>query len=387
MLSPQVFGALHHTMTAISESLLLLTSLTLLLLTFAHDTGLLAFLVPEKHLFWSFVLRWWAPLGLAAYVVMRRPAVKPGGEPAQAASPERHEEYQYLDSVRRCIEQGFFLPPADERTGVGCYVAPGHMHRWSLRGNKVPLLTTKRVPFKTVTKELLWFLSGSTNTKVLEDQGVNIWKGNSTREFLDQAALYFEAPGGIGAGYGHQWRHWGAAYEDCNANYSGKGIDQIAQLLRLMREKPGSRRLLVSAWNVSQLKDMALPPCHFAFQVILNTSTSPHELTLVLYQRSADMGLGVPFNMASYAILAHLLARLSGCVAVELVHFMAHAHVYSNHKATLQEQLDIAPQAPFPTLTIAERITGGTSLRDVGVQDFTLHNYQHAPARKMTMAV
>lgn len=177
-----------------------------------------------------------------------------------ATENQRHEEHQYLDAVREVLERG---EERDDRTGVGTLALFGRMMRFSLENGVLPLLTTKRTFWKGIAIELLWFLSGSTDSKKLEEQGVHIWESNTSKEFLEKKGLGHYERGEIGPGYGFQWRHFGATYEGCHADYSGKGVDQIADVIDKIMKNPTDRRILVSAWNPTAIPEMALPPCAF----------------------------------------------------------------------------------------------------------------------------
>lgn len=177
-----------------------------------------------------------------------------------AEENKRHEEHQYLDAVREVLERG---EERDDRTGVGTLALFGRMMRFSLENAVLALLTTKRTYWKAIVIEMLWFLSGSTDSKKLEEQGVHIWEGNTSKEFLEKKGLGHYERGEIGPGYGFQWRHFGATYEGCQADYSGKGVDQIADVIDKILKNPTDRRILVSAWNPTAIPEMALPPCAF----------------------------------------------------------------------------------------------------------------------------
>ncbi len=253
--------------------------------------------------------------------------------PPSLAQQQQHanpEEAQYLHLVAAIIAAG---ETRGDRTGTGTRSRFGAQMRFSLRDGRLPLLTTKRVFWRGVCEELLWFIKGCTDARVLADKGVRIWDGNGSRAFLDKAGQGHRQEMDLGPVYGFQWRHFGAKYVDAHTDYTGKGADQLADVVRLLREEPTSRRIILSAWNPVDLSQMALPPCHVLSQFYVSAAG---ELSCQLYQRSADMGLGVPFNIASYALLTHLLARVSGLKAGELVHTIGDAHVYLNHVRPLR---------------------------------------------------
>lgn len=257
---------------------------------------------------------------------------------------------QYLDSLRHILEHG---TPSDDRTGTGTLSVFGLTTRYDL-GDGFPLVTTKRVHLKSVIHELLWFLSGDTNIGYLQANGVSIWN-----EWAD-------AQGDLGPVYGKQWRDFG-------------GVDQIATLVEQIKTTPDSRRLIVSAWNPADVPDMALPPCHTLWQVRVLAG----KLHLHLYQRSADMFLGVPFNIASYALLQMMLARVCGLEPGAFVHTMGDAHIYSNHMEQVKTQLARAPR-PLPRMTILRR---PASIFDFTYDDFQVEGYDPHPAIKAPVAV
>jgi dihydrofolate reductase/thymidylate synthase len=251
--------------------------------------------------------------------------------------------------------------------------------RFSLRDEVLPLLTTKRVFWRGVAEELLWFLSGDTSAKTLQDKGVRIWDGNASREFLDSRGLQHREVGDLGPVYGFQWRHFGAEYVDMHADYAGKGVDQLRAVIAAITRDPTDRRIILSAWNPAALPAMALPPCHMFAQFFV----ADGELSCQMYQRSGDMGLGIPFNIASYALLTRLIAQVTGLRAGELVHVIGDAHVYSNHVEPLLLQLERAPR-PFPRLRI------DASVRDIDAfrfEHFTVEGYEPHGQIKMEMAV
>ena len=262
---------------------------------------------------------------------------------------------QYLDFMRHVRDNGFFK---EDRTGTGTYSVFGHQMRFDLNAG-FPLVTTKKVHLKSIIHELLWFLDGDTNIKYLKDNGVSIWD-----EWADEN-------GELGPVYGSQWRSW--------PTKSGETIDQISQLLEEIKTNPSSRRLIVSAWNVGEIERMALPPCHtlFQFYVIDN------KLSCQLYQRSADIFLGVPFNIASYALLTMMIAQVTGLGLGDFVHTFGDAHIYSNHLEQVDKQLKRSPK-PLPTMRMNPEIK---NLFDFTYDDFTLENYEPEPGIAAPVAV
>ncbi|KAL6504421.1 Bifunctional dihydrofolate reductase-thymidylate synthase 1 [Orobanche gracilis] len=288
---------------------------------------------------------------------------------------EKHEEFLYLRLVQDIISNG---NNKGDRTGTGTLSKFGCQMRFNLR-KSFPLLTTKRVFWRGVVEELLWFISGSTNAKILQEKGIHIWDGNASREFLDSIGLTDREDGDLGPVYGFQWRHFGARYTNMHADYTGLGFDQLLDVINKIKNKPDDRRIVLSAWNPSDLTLMALPPCHMFAQFYVANG----ELSCQMYQRSADMGLGVPFNIASYALLTCIIARVCGLVPGDFIHVIGDAHVYKTHISPLQEQLKKLPR-PFPILTINPH---KTDIDSFVAADFELKNYEPHPKLEMKMAV
>lgn len=298
-------------------------------------------------------------------------------EPAvpNSLAPLAHEEYQYLHMIREIIDQGVHM---EDRTQVGTRSLFGKMLRFDLR-KTFPLLTTKRVFWRGVVEELLWFIRGDTNAKHLSDKGVKIWDANGSSEFLEKRGLGHREEGDLGPVYGFQWRHFGAKYVDMHTDYTGQGVDQLAECIRKIKDDPTDRRILLSAWNPADLGLMALPPCHMFCQFYVANG----ELSCLMYQRSCDMGLGVPFNIASYSLLTCMMAQVCGLRPGEFVHTMGNTHVYQNHVEPLYEQLQRTPR-PFPLLRI------NPSIMDIDAfqaSDFELVGYDPHPKIAMDMAV
>lgn len=287
-----------------------------------------------------------------------------------------HEENQYLQALKDILTRGV---ERGDRTGTGTLSLFGMQMRFSLRDDQFPLLTTKRVFWRGVAEELIWFVRGRTNANELAEKNIHIWDGNGSREFLDNLGLTHREEGDLGPVYGFQWRHFGATYEDMHADYSGKGVDQLKQCIEKIKTNPTDRRIVLTAWNPADLALMALPPCHMFCQFYVANG----ELSCQMYQRSADMGLGVPFNIASYSLLTRLVAQVCGLKAGDFVHCIGDAHVYLNHVDALKEQIKRAPRA-FPKLRINPNVTDIDSFE---YSDFTIEGYEPHAAIKMKMAV
>ncbi len=259
---------------------------------------------------------------------------------------------QYLDLLARVLEAG---DARLDRTGVGTRAVFGHQMRFDL-ADSFPLLTTKKLHTKSIIHELLWFLSGETNTRYLKENGVSIWD-----EWADEH-------GELGPVYGRQWRSWAAP--------DGRSIDQIAWVLREIKANPASRRLIVSAWNPADLERMALAPCHCLFQFFV----ADGRLSCQLYQRSGDVFLGVPFNIASYALLTAMVAQVSGLAPGEFIHTLGDAHLYSNHVDQAREQLTRSP-GPLPKLWLNPEINNIFDFRfdDIAVEGYAAQAHIKAP--------
>jgi thymidylate synthase len=289
------------------------------------------------------------------------------------------EEAQYLDLVRDILDNGV---KKEDRTGVGTLSVFGRQLRFNLRNNQFPLLTTKRVFIKGIFKELFWFIKGDTNANHLKDQGVTIWDKNGSREYLDSIGLHAREEGDLGPVYGFQWRHFGADYKTMHDDYTGQGIDQLKDCIEKIKTNPNDRRIIMTAWNPLVLKEMALPPCHMFCQFYVANG----ELSCQLYQRSCDMGLGVPFNIASYSLLTIMMAHVCNLKPGEFIHTFGDAHVYLNHIDPLKKQLARSPRS-FPTLQIKTHRKEIKEIEDFIFEDFDLQEYNPHPGIKMEMAV
>ncbi len=261
----------------------------------------------------------------------------------------------YLDLMRHVLEHG---AKKDDRTGTGTLSVFGWQMRYNL-AEGFPLVTTKKCHLRSILHELLWFLQGDTNIRYLKENGVSIWD-----EWADES-------GNLGPVYGHQWRSW--------PRPDGGTIDQISEVVKTLKTNPDSRRIIVSAWNVADLDKMALAPCHAFFQFYV----ADGKLSCQLYQRSADIFLGVPFNIASYALLTLMMAQVTGLKPGDFVHTLGDAHLYSNHLEQAREQLSREPR-PLPTMTLNPEVKDIFAFR---FEDFTLSGYDPHPAIKAPVAV
>ena len=286
-----------------------------------------------------------------------------------------HEEKQYLAIIKDICDTGDTICGRNGNTlsknGASMY--------FDLRDNKLPVITTKKMAVKTCIKELLWFISGSTDNTVLIKQNVHIWDDNGSKEFLEGRGLTYEE-NDLGPVYGHQWRHFNAPYTDCHTDYTNQGQDQLMYIINALKHptEKYSRRLILSAWNPCQLDEMALPPCHLLVQFNVNNKD---ELSCSLYQRSGDMGLGIPFNILSYSVLTHLLAKHCNLKAVEFIHHIGNAHIYDDHVEGLREQLTREPNA-FPTIHIG---LVKENINDYTIHDIHIEGYVHHNAIKLNM--
>ena len=287
------------------------------------------------------------------------------------------EENQYIDLIKNILTKGSL----EEGRNGNTKSLFGYSMRFSLKDGALPLLTTKRTAWKTCFQELMWFLRGSTNNQELIDKGVHIWDANASREFLDSRGLGPNYVNDLGPIYGHQWRHFNAPYSDCFTNYDGKGIDQLQQIIDQLCTVEGrtSRRLIMSAWNPCQLDQMALPPCHVMVQFHVREQK---YLSCSLYQRSGDVGLGVPFNIASYSLLTHILAKHCDLIAEDFVYFLGNAHIYESHIPVLEKQILREPY-PFPKISLK---SSHPNIEEYGLDDIEwTQPYQFHETLKMDM--
>lgn len=285
-------------------------------------------------------------------------------------------ELQYINLIKHILKNGI---SKDDRTGIGTLSIFSYNMTFNLR-ESFPLLTTKKVYWKGVVEELLWFISGSTDSNVLKEKGVRIWEGNSSREFLDSQGLSHYDQGDIGAGYGFQWRHFGAKYTNMYDSYEGQGVDQLKDVIYKIKNTPDDRRIIMSAWNPTDLDKMALPPCHIFVQFWVDSNKK--ELHSQMYQRSCDVGLGVPFNIASYALLTCIIAKLCDLTPGDFHYCMGDTHIYKNHIDAIKLQITRDPY-DFPKINIKDI----TDIDNIKFDDIELIDYKYYENIKMNMAV
>ena len=271
---------------------------------------------------------------------------------------------QYLDALKYILEKG---AEKKDRTGTGTKAAFGMQLRFNMKDG-FPAVTTKKLAFDSMKAELLWFIKGSSNVKELQKMGCHIWDANAEAPYWKPKAKF---DGDLGRIYGVQWRKWKTP--------EGKEIDQLAEAIRQIKEEPFSRRIIVNAWNPGEIDKMALPACHAFFQFFV----AGNKLSLQMYQRSCDMFLGVPFNIASYSLLLHMVAQVTNKEPYEFVHTLGDAHIYHNHLQQVKEQLTRKP-LPLPKLKLNKNIK---NIDDFKMEDIELLNYEHHPAIKAKMAV
>lgn len=293
--------------------------------------------------------------------------------------PCNQEEFNFHQLIRKIRDTGSLQ---NDRTGVGTKSLFGHQLRFSLRDKRFPLQTSRKTSFRMIFEELMWFLRGQTNAKILEEKGISIWTKNSTRKFLDQNKLTYLQEGDCGPIYGFQWRHWGATYENCRTDYTGKGVDQIKGILQMIKECPASRRMILSGWNVSDLSEMVLPPCHTMYQFNVIPIEGKKEgkepwglFNCHLYQRSSDVLLAGHWNVSSAALLTILIASISNLEPGELIVSYGDVHLYKNHLDQVDEYLSRIPYE-YPTLTVLE---SPKVIEDFQFTNLKLDNYQYYP--------
>lgn len=289
-----------------------------------------------------------------------------------------HPEVSYLNLVEFIKDEGVLRP---DRTGTGTKSVFGEKLEFDI-SETIPLITTKQVSFDNILKELLWFVSGNTNSKKLSATGCHIWDKNSTRRVIEELKLEYDE-GDCGPIYGFQWRHWGAEYKGCNRDYKDQGIDQLSDLIRQIKLDPFNRRHILTAWNVEDLKKMVLNPCHVLCQFYVDSTRT--WLDCQLYQRSCDMMLGVPYNIVSYSILTYMIAHLCSLKPRKLIHVMGDAHIYNTHIDGAVKQLARTPR-PFPSLVL-KNTSQVFEIDDFKLEHFELKDYTCWPHIKFDMAV
>ena len=287
-----------------------------------------------------------------------------------------NEENQYLNLLDDILSSH---NNQEGRNGNTLSIFGSTMH-FSLEHNKIPIMTTKKVAWKTCLRELLWFIKGDTNNKHLKEKNVHIWDENGSRQFLDGRGLTKFMEDDLGPIYGFQWRHYNAKYHNCNSDYSNKGIDQLKEVIECLKdpEKRNSRRMIITAWNPCQLDIMALPPCHILMQFNV---TNNNKLSCAMYQRSNDEACGTCFNIASYCFLTHLLAKHCDLEPYEFLYYKGNCHIYEEHVDNIKIQLQREP-FEFPTLEI---INKREHIEDYVETDFVVNNYKHHEAIKYIM--
>jgi thymidylate synthase len=282
------------------------------------------------------------------------------------------DEYSYLQLLSNIYNNG----PRRQTRNAEVISSFSEKMTFDLR-NGFPLLTSKKIGWKTVLRELLWFIRGSTDNKELQEKNVHIWDGNASKGYLQRRGLDYEE-GDLGPIYGHQWRNFGGEYRSISGE-NGSGVDQIKYMIDLIQNDPSSRRIIMSAWNPPDLDQMALPPCHILFQIYVDGDFIDGQL----YQRSGDMFLGVPFNIASYAFFLHIIAKLTQKTPRFLYHILGDAHIYSQHYQAVERQL-MNDTHSFPTLTVSDQLT---DIDGIDESYFNIENYNHSGVIKAPMVV
>ncbi|CAN5891646.1 hypothetical protein BH23THE1_BH23THE1_32460 [soil metagenome] len=285
-------------------------------------------------------------------------------------------EQPYLNLLQKILE---IKEVRKDRTGTGTLSVFGPQMTFSMHGI-IPVITTKRVWLRGVIEELLFFISGKTDTKILEEKQIKIWQGNTSKSYLEKRDLPWRE-GDMGPGYGFQWRHWGAEYKGCDVDYTGQGTDQLKELVDGITNDPFGRRHILSSWNVSDISKMALPPCHCFAQFYV--STCGKYLDCMLYQRSADLFLGSPFNITSYCLLSYIIAHLTNKQSRTFYYTIGDAHIYANHIEQVKKQLE-RNAYHFPSLKI---IGHPQKLEEFTVESFQIDDYRCHPTITASMAV
>jgi len=284
------------------------------------------------------------------------------------------DEFQYLNLIKYVLAEG---KEVEGRNGKTLTVF-GDAMIFDLRRYEWPLLTTKKVAWKTCAKELFWFIKGHTDNSILQKQNVKIWNDNASKEFLEARGLDYKE-NDLGPVYGHQWRYFNAKYIDCKTDYSNKGVDQLANVIKILKDpkERHSRRILMSAWNPCQIEQMALPPCH----VLVQFNVIKDELSCSLYQRSGDIGLGVPFNIASYTLLTFILCKHCDLKPGYFNYHLGNCHIYDDHIDALKKQLE-NKELPFPKINI---ISKHDNIEEYSLEDMEVSNYLYSNVIEMKM--
>ena len=284
---------------------------------------------------------------------------------------EYNPENQYLNLIDDILNYGEIF---NGRNGSTKAIFGSCMY-FNLENNTIPILTTKQMAWRTCAKELFWFIKGSTSNTELQRQNVKIWNENASREFLDSRGLTEYPENDLGPIYGFQWRHFNANYRGCDSKYIGDGVDQLQSIIDTLKnpDTRNSRRLILTAWNPCQLNEMALPPCHLLCQFNV---TKDKYLSCSLYQRSGDVGLGVPFNIMSYSLLTYLVARCTGLEPYEFIYNLGNAHIYSEHIDLLKQQIERKPN-DFPKIKINKE---SGNIEDYSIDDIEINDYNYLKA-------
>ena len=291
------------------------------------------------------------------------------------------DEINYLNTIKKVLNKGIYKI---DRTKVGTLSIFGKSFKYNIRNYRLPLFTHRKMFYRGIIEELLFFISGNTNTKLLEEKNVNIWKGNTSREFLDSRGLNNLHEGDLGAGYSFQLRHFGAEYIDCNSDYTNQGFDQLNYVINLIKTDPNSRRILFSYWNPLAMKNMVLPSCHLLYQFHVNTDKN--ELSCSFYQRSSDFVLAANFNIVSAAVLTFMLCHITGYKPGKIIHNIGDLHIYKNHIEEAKKMLDNNPKH-FPLFYINDPNNNIKNIEDFKYSDFKILFYNSYKKYNFMMAI
>jgi dihydrofolate reductase/thymidylate synthase len=291
------------------------------------------------------------------------------------------DETNYLNTIQKVLNKGIYKL---DRTKVGTLSIFGKSFKYNIRNYRLPLFTHRKMFYRGIIEELLFFISGNTNTKLLEEKNVKIWTGNTSREFLDSRSLNHLDEGDLGAGYSFQLRHFGAEYINCNTDYTNKGFDQLKYIIDLIKNDPNSRRILFSYWNPLAMKNMVLPPCHILYQFHVNTDKN--ELSCSFYQRSSDFVLAANFNIVSAAVLTFMLCHITGYKPGKIIHNIGDLHIYKNHIEETKKMLNNTPNN-FPLFYINDPENNIKNIEDFKYSDFKILFYNSYKKYNFTMAI